>query len=91
MLQHPVKERIQLLYTFLFVPITKITEDPFLHIDRKLLIINTVLRKVLDMDHSALASVQRAECFTVRALQFPHRPDPAKSDTKSGIDPVFQP
>ncbi len=63
-----------------FVPITKITEDPFLHIDRKLLIINTILRKVL---YGSLCSCFRSARGVLhgKSAQFAYRilPSPIRN------------
>ena len=90
MRQHPVKELIHLLYAFLFFPFFQIAKNTFFHFYRKFFIIYTILRKVFNMYHAALASVQCTKCLSVRALHFLHFPHPSDTDSEFCLNPSLK-
>ena len=89
MCHHPVKKHIYLLDTFFFFSLCQITENIFFHLYRKFLIIHTILGKIFDMYHTALASIQCTQCLTIRALHLLHFPYSSDSDTKFRFDTIF--
>ena len=68
MLHHPVKKLVQLLTHSILVSLTKKTEHSFFNITWKCFIINSVPGKILNMYHTADASVQGPKCLPVRVL-----------------------